>query len=932
MDAVRLSRRLLPTPRSSVNRISLEEITPLHGDGRLAPISTKKKSRSIESLNTDRSSREFAYPQRITIGPKSLTNPCSSQVTMCYRSDSAASSVSQPLRRDEVVVHQFGNNGSSWIVFKGFLKEAELFTFKSRRSIDDRFHLKLEINGYLDTTISGCCEHPYRHGGRIDDGDSSFWIVTVEQHTPCTKCKESKDSSDDSDGDEDVILGNTSSDEDEEEEESQPKVLQKPLEVEPVLSFIPKDPKKISATVQSISSALLSSTNSEMTSEKSIFVENEAALLNSIKDVMNEALSKTQSKQTIPQRRIGNVENFTVLYIDQTEAPDLNLLRSTINFHHVLSDQDTLSAFLSSQNNEQFIVISPAHHAQTVLPELQKHESIHSVYLLSKQMNSPDWINDYDKIIGIYPTIESIRDHLQNTLIIISTRMIPIEITSKNDTTFNHCQLLKETLLHEEHDSDLKKDMLTFCRLHYADNQEVLREIDEFDISSTDLNSIQWYTRPCFVSKILSRAFRTQEIDLLFKMRYFIECLHKQIQSNALNEAATIYTVLNVEDETIRNFQENLNGLVTFGSFLSGTFQRPTLTENRQRLVLFVIRLQPACAANIESFRDTNCKTDVLINFDTVFRIISLDDRHTISLESISRDDAQFQQITQPLREQIATSVMLLQLTRLLLAMNHYAQCDYLTELIYQDKSLENNRTLLASLAAAHHMIGSVDASQRDFATARYQFFKSVRAFQQFLSPTHRMLSATYNNIGSMFNQDNRRDLALHFYEIAVECQLKSSEPDMDSVATYSTNISSVYIEQKRYTEAIKHLQRAAAIREKLPMAENIKPMISLFQKIASCLWNTNKSSEALEYYKKILDLQLRLPNPSPQPTSVTYYNLSTAYERLGDYDQAAVCAEKSIEYLKMISETHPELEENQAQLNSVREKQWLKNVLAVNN
>ena len=53
--------------------------------------------------------------------------------------------------------------------------------------MDDRFHLKLEINGSLDTTISACCENLFRHGGRIDDGDSSFWIETVEQYTLCAK-------------------------------------------------------------------------------------------------------------------------------------------------------------------------------------------------------------------------------------------------------------------------------------------------------------------------------------------------------------------------------------------------------------------------------------------------------------------------------------------------------------------------------------------------------------------------------------------------------------------------------------------------------------------------------------------------------------------------------------------------------------------------
>ncbi|CAF5218225.1 unnamed protein product, partial [Rotaria magnacalcarata] len=112
---------------------------------------------------------------------------------MRYRSDPTLPSTAHNSRRDEVTIFQVADNGSTWIVFKGFVKMHDPFTFKSQRSIDDRFCLKLEINGYLDTTISACCERLYRGGGRIDDGDSSFWIETVEQYTSCAKCNDSID-------------------------------------------------------------------------------------------------------------------------------------------------------------------------------------------------------------------------------------------------------------------------------------------------------------------------------------------------------------------------------------------------------------------------------------------------------------------------------------------------------------------------------------------------------------------------------------------------------------------------------------------------------------------------------------------------------------------------------------------------------------------
>ncbi|CAF2863922.1 unnamed protein product [Rotaria sp. Silwood2] len=106
---------------------------------------------------------------------------------MRYRSDPALPPILCNSRRDEVTIFQIDNNGGTWIVFKGFLEAGDSFTFKSQCSMDDRFHLKLEINGSLDTTISACCEHLYRHGGRIDDGHSSFWIETIEEYRSCTK-------------------------------------------------------------------------------------------------------------------------------------------------------------------------------------------------------------------------------------------------------------------------------------------------------------------------------------------------------------------------------------------------------------------------------------------------------------------------------------------------------------------------------------------------------------------------------------------------------------------------------------------------------------------------------------------------------------------------------------------------------------------------
>jgi tetratricopeptide (TPR) repeat protein len=283
-----------------------------------------------------------------------------------------------------------------------------------------------------------------------------------------------------------------------------------------------------------------------------------------------------------------------------------------------------------------------------------------------------------------------------------------------------------------------------------------------------------------------------------------------------------------------------------------------------------------------------------------------------------------------PLRTVIEAPVVLLQVSKLLLATNRYAECDYLAELLFTDQSLRGDPTLLASLAAVHHLLGNTDDDRGDPRSASKQFFKSIRAFQVFLPPDHPLMSASYNNIGSMYFKENDYDEAIKFHQKALNCQLKSGSPDTDAIATYSNNIGAVYFAQGKYAEALKYLHRAATILERLSSEEKLMNLCFIYQKIAASYWRMDKGKEALEYYKRTLDIQLVCLPPTAHQISVTYFNLSTAYARSGQIDEAVRCAEKSVEQLlKSLPPDHPEVKENQAQLEIVRQKQWLQQVLS---
>ena len=574
------------------------------------------------------------------------------------------------------------------------------------------------------------------------------------------------------------------------------------------------------------------------------------------------------------------------------------------------------------------------------MSDIHPQGCLQSVYLLSNNEERPLWSKEYPKIVGFYRTIETVRDDLLKSLPRVTSTLASVAMAAKDGEShdaFIYGQLLKETMLCTDDESDLKKDMIAFCRIHYADNPDEIDQIDDFEKNSSNEKMIEWYLRDSFLSKVLSRALRTEEIDLVFKMRHAMQCLDKQIKAIASRETSDVYVTLELTEEQAQSFQNNIDGLMIFGAFLSATSERPSTSNFKSAKesvrVIFSIRLGPGCGALVKPLRPADCKTDVLINMNTVFRVLSAVEHAwglwDVSLESVKLTDGHFRELTDAPRENMKAPVVILQLTKLLIATNHYPEGDYITELVYNDGSFFGDNTLLASLAAAHHLLGNVHDERGDAEAARNQFFKSLRAFEKFLPDTHPLLSSSYNNIGSMYYKEDKYEEAIEFHQRALECQLKAPSPDPDAVSIYSANIGAVFYEQKDYTNAVKHLERAVKIIEKTAAGGKTDTLISIYQKIASCFWQTDKAKEALEYYLKTLKLQLEVIPQDAHSISVTYFNLSTAYSSIGNLDKAAESAEESIEQLlKTRPEDHPEVKENRAQLESVRQKQWIQSIL----
>ncbi|KAI5619025.1 glutamate-rich protein 3, partial [Silurus asotus] len=90
--------------------------------------------------------------------------------------------------KDEVKVFQQHCGGENLCVYKGRLKEGELFQFMSRRHRGFPFSLTFYLNGLQVERLSSCCEFKHRKNLRLGGRSSHFGFSGVEGAAPCYRC------------------------------------------------------------------------------------------------------------------------------------------------------------------------------------------------------------------------------------------------------------------------------------------------------------------------------------------------------------------------------------------------------------------------------------------------------------------------------------------------------------------------------------------------------------------------------------------------------------------------------------------------------------------------------------------------------------------------------------------------------------------------
>jgi hypothetical protein len=145
-------------------------------------------------------------------------------------------------------------------------------------------------------------------------------------------------------------------------------------------------------------------------------------------------------------------------------------------------------------------------------------------------------------------------------------------------------QLLVDIMLRLNQTDYAREEMIEMCRLKYVDSPVDLRKIDEFEQTYTHQDAAKWYTTDSFLYRLLNNSLRLEDIDTLFKLRYYIYDLHNQlaqleipyIQSFPINEPIlTLYRGQRMKITELKKLRENVGKLISKNSSLSTTNRVP---------------------------------------------------------------------------------------------------------------------------------------------------------------------------------------------------------------------------------------------------------------------------------------------------------------------------------------------------------------------
>ncbi|CAF1371983.1 unnamed protein product [Adineta steineri] len=349
-------------------------------------------------------------------------------------------------------------------------------------------------------------------------------------------------------------------------------------------------------------------------------------------------------------REFLTVENFIGIWLDANinhRSDDYQSLftqvQQLIDLIVPFTDPESCMDFISDIKNEKFFLIISGSLGEKMISLLQNFSQINSIYIYcDNKAKHEKWANKEKKIQGVFTKTQAIYDVFRRDIRQCQDDLVSFNMLSstyninQSDQLFIYIQILKDILVHMECEPNSKLDFIDFCQSRYQHNPYQLDIIREFKNDYKQSSAIWWYTRECFISSMLNKAFRIHDIDILIKMNFFFQDLHQEIKRlhSKLNKQnhLTIYRGQGITEEELQKILDNSNGFISCNNFLITTTDKNvslvyacSARDNHGLVgVIFQINIDQSQAIftpldKIDYYSEST--KEILFTINTIFRI-----------------------------------------------------------------------------------------------------------------------------------------------------------------------------------------------------------------------------------------------------------------------------------------------------------------------
>ncbi|CAF1166622.1 unnamed protein product [Adineta steineri] len=573
---------------------------------------------------------------------------------------------------------------------------------------------------------------------------------------------------------------------------------------------------------------------------------------------------------------IQNHDDFRVVWCSEDNYVS-NELTYFAHYLEKCDSIDTCKNYIREIKSERKILL--------VLINLFKHvaefvglSQIQSIYILEKDHQNIHYDKEnFSESIHIFTNESLLIDRLRHDILLTYRNDLPISVSYLDEIKHEQSFINSDThtylflwnqlffyLLVNSDDLDmnkLKTDMIQQCQLEYNDNTTQLNHIKEFNDDCTEDNVLEWYTKDTFAYRLLNKAFRKRDIDLICKFRYFIILLHRKLKELSIKQQGENLTIVYrgqiLGMNELESLKSNVGRLISINTFISTTRHEKIARSfiiGAELGVIFHINITRTSYnilhpfANISEFSAMPREEEILFSAGGVFRIDSVekenDSMWIVNLTLNNKTVEQMERFMDGVKEQmnyvtswdhlfmkindlllfgkchkilinksfswkdIITTAINIDIYNLLTVLGDYRNAiEYYKQLLLEEHVFDDSQRIVTNI-----IIGNNYFHLKEYDNAEIYYSIALSLLDNNNNP---LVGEIYNLRGDIYIELNDLQIALTCYNDALKI-FTNQEMNTRYVARVCRKISDIYRRQNNHADASFYATQADEIDQEL--------------------------------------------------------------------------------------------------------------------